>query len=100
MSQNTSPVTGIAPGTTQTDTSGALHYADLPSASGHLARASRWIARVVAAFSAWKSLTREKSELQHLLQDAPPHILNDVGLTRDQVEQALDRLHQDPFWHR
>lgn len=60
----------------------------------------RWMARIVAALIALKNRTRERRDLQYLLEEAPPHLLNDVGLTRDQIEQELHRLGRDPFWHR
>lgn len=77
-----------------------LHDAGSVTAQGDTAAPGTWMSRMVAALLALKNRTRERKDLQYLLDEAPPHLLNDVGLTRDQIEQELDRLGKDPFWYR
>ncbi|MGE4370416.1 MAG: DUF1127 domain-containing protein [Burkholderiaceae bacterium] len=74
--------------------------ADSVTAPDDAAPSRTWMTRIVAALLSLKNRTRERKDLQYLLEEAPPHLLNDVGLTRDQIEQELDRLGKDPFWYR
>lgn len=46
----------------------------------------------------WRSRKQEQLELLYLLEEAPPHILKDVGLTQDQIQDQIDRLRTRHFW--
>lgn len=50
------------------------------------------------ALRTWRNRRQEQLELLYLLEDAPPHILNDVGLSRDQIRNEIDRLRSSRFW--
>jgi|GEM_PF-2758890 len=50
----------------------------------------RW--NPVAVWRAWRRRARELRELRYLLEDAPSHIMEDVGLSRDVVKQEIQSL--------
>ncbi|HEV2502022.1 MAG TPA: DUF1127 domain-containing protein [Mesorhizobium sp.] len=46
--------------------------------------------------TAWRERTRFRWELRRLARDNP-HLIDDLGLTREQVEDEIGKL---PFWQR
>jgi uncharacterized protein YjiS (DUF1127 family) len=46
--------------------------------------------------SAWRARTRFRLDLKRMLRDNP-HLIDDIGLTRQQVEAEIAKL---PFWQR
>ena len=48
----------------------------------------------------WHEIRIAQRELRHLLERAPDHILNDVGLTAEKVEDEIKRLRWNPFKQR
>lgn len=75
---------------------GPTTHAPVAMRSG-AATGTKWIYRIFTALRALEHRTRVQQDLQYLLEEAPPHILKDVGLTRDQIEQELHRLRSGPF---
>lgn len=72
--------------------------ADSRAALGNAAPSRTGRVWVIGALLALLSRRREKKELQYLLQGAPEHLLNDVGLTKEQIKRELYRLDKGTFW--
>mgnify|MGYP001378608015 CR=1 FL=1 len=54
------------------------------------------VQRVLSAWNNWRNADRQRQELLYLLQDAPPHILKDVGLSREEIQRQIVRLGRGP----
>jgi DNA-binding transcriptional LysR family regulator len=49
-------------------------------------------------FAALRARRQATRDLLYLREEAPSHILNDVGLTREQIDRELHRLRRETFW--
>ncbi len=61
-----------------------------PANRSHRPSIVRGLRRLVAR---WRARDRFRSELEQKL-DGDPHLIDDVGLSRRQIQEELDR----PFW--
>lgn len=76
-----------------------LHHAARPGASAGRADASRWrhgLATLRSMIAAWRERKRFRWQLKQMAK-GNPHLIDDIGLTRRQVEAEVARL---PFWQR
>jgi len=51
---------------------------------------------ILSVWNNWRNADRQRQELLYLLQDAPPHILKDVGLSREEIQRQIVRLGRGP----
>ena len=54
------------------------------------------LATLRSMISAWREQTRFRWDLKRI-SEANPHLIDDIGLTRRQVEEEIAKL---PFWQR
>jgi uncharacterized protein YjiS (DUF1127 family) len=54
------------------------------------------LATLLGMIAAWRQQTRFRWDLKRL-SEANPHLIDDIGLTRWQVEEEIAKL---PFWQR
>lgn len=69
------------------------HQAARPAEASHR---SYSVASLRSIIAAWRQRTRFRWELKQMAQ-ANPHLIDDIGLTRRQVEAEIAKL---PFWQR
>jgi uncharacterized protein YjiS (DUF1127 family) len=54
------------------------------------------LATLRSTIASWRERTRFRWDLKRMANDNP-HLIDDIGLTRQQVEEEIARL---PFWQR
>jgi uncharacterized protein YjiS (DUF1127 family) len=69
------------------------HEAARPGTPVQPAELSRWLATPRSAMATWEDRTRFRWELEQMSR-ANPHLIDDFGLTRRQVEAEIAK----PFW--
>jgi uncharacterized protein YjiS (DUF1127 family) len=77
----------------------APHQAAWPGTPMGLVEASRrryGLATLRSIIATWREQTRFRWELKQMSKDNP-HLIDDIGLTRRQVEEEIAKL---PFWQR
>jgi len=71
------------------------HRATRPTApAGRVSRGR--LAALRSAIATWREQTHFRWELKRISKDNP-HLIDDIGLTRRQVEEEIAKL---PFWQR
>ncbi|PTE10707.1 DUF1127 domain-containing protein [Mesorhizobium helmanticense] len=75
----------------------APHQAARPETPVGLAAVSRRrLTTLRDTIATWREQTRFRWDLKRMSQDNP-HLIDDIGLTRRQVEEEIAKL---PFWQR
>jgi uncharacterized protein YjiS (DUF1127 family) len=76
----------------------ALHQAapGTPAKPADLSRRRYGLAALQGAIATWRERTRFRRELERMSRDNP-HLIDDIGLTRRQVEEEIAKL---PFWQQ
>ncbi|TIT02779.1 MAG: DUF1127 domain-containing protein [Mesorhizobium sp.] len=73
------------------------HQAARPGTPVGLAEVSRrHLTTLRSNIATWRERTRFRSQLKQMSKD-DPHLIDDIGLTRQQVEEEIAKL---PFWQR
>ena len=75
----------------------APHQAVRPGAPvGQASRRRHGLASLRNTIAAWRERTRYRWDLKRI-SEVNPHLIDDIGLTRRQVEDEIAKL---PFWQR
>ncbi|RRI03859.1 DUF1127 domain-containing protein [Mesorhizobium tamadayense] len=73
------------------------HHAARPAAQvGRASRRRYSLASLQSMIAAWREQTRFRWDLRRI-SEANPHLIDDIGLTKRQVEEEIAKL---PFWQR
>jgi uncharacterized protein YjiS (DUF1127 family) len=75
----------------------APHQVTLPgTALGRVSRRRYSLATLRSIVATWREQSRFRWDLKRM-SEANPHLIDDIGLTRRQVEAEIAKL---PFWQR